>query len=136
MNINAVARDINALARGVNHNVAGIDTDSGIIDLTGSDDDETEIYEYQHRNRQLVVYTSDEESGRTYGPDPTEPMNCPVCINTIANRDPHLLRPCKHFICSDCLDNMIHYSYGQNHRSRCPLCQTNLNLFESERVYM
>lgn len=58
---------------------------SGVVDLTESDD-ETVIYEYQHRNRQSVCYDSTDDEDEEANPDPTEPEQCPVCKATIANR--------------------------------------------------
>lgn len=76
---------------------------SGIVDLTDSDDDEVyaaPAYIPLQAPRLLVDYSESE----TEDADPTEPTGCPICLKTLANRAPYMIRPCNHFICSKCLE--------------------------------
>merc|ERR1711964_120426 len=49
----------------------------------------------------------------------TEKTNCTVCLESYINREPHILNPCGHVFCKECIE--------QDEASRgrkCPNCNT------------
>lgn len=113
--------------------------DSGVIDLTDSDDDETVILEYPLVGQRLVEYTNseeEEEEQQPAEPDPTEPTPCPVCPRTLANRLAHIIKPCNHFACFECLSTWASTLAKKKLPCKCPLCQHPMAFEECERVFL
>ena len=74
---------------------------------------------------QSAAFTNHYEVGRTFE-NITKIVECSICLETVDN--PHVVDPCDHVFCGDCI---ALWEATRRNQAECPTCRVQINITEN-----